>query len=57
MAGGVDVAFFGDTMVEVGVVVGMICPTVRVVEAVTDIALDVLFGVAGDAGVITMLLC
>ena len=50
--------FFGDTMVDVGAVVGIFCPTAKVAEAVIDAALTIcVFDIAGDVGVIIVLLC
>lgn len=58
MVGAVVAAFFGDTMVDVGAVVGIFCPTAKVAEAVIDAALTIcVFDIAGDVGVIIVLLC
>ena len=66
MVGGVVAVFFGDTMVDIGVVVELFCPIIKAVVAATGTALVTVFevalticafGVAGGAGVMTALLC
>ncbi len=65
MTGGVVVVFFNAVTVEVGVV-EVFCPTIKAVVGAMGVALAVVvesalttcaFGVGGDAGVMTALLC